>query len=204
MATARSVLISPARAPPGGPRHRSGSCLQAAVQACRPQRLGQQQLTGLGDDFGAVTGHHDLGWRALGRIGLVESPVRTSCKALSACSLAQKVLFSSHDRAGTPSDESPWPKAGAVAEVAEGVAEGVGERLGGLVPGDCSRVTRMTVTMAMALRCAWWSVRRVRWRMTGERCFDGPQVVQPAGRSAGVDEDPDEGLDAVGRGLTCR
>ena len=34
-----------------------------------------------------------------------------------------------------------------------------------------------------------------------ERCFEGPQVVQPAGLEGGdVDEEPDERLDAVGRG----
>ena len=34
-----------------------------------------------------------------------------------------------------------------------------------------------------------------------ERCFEGPQVVQPAGLEGGdVDEEPDERLDAVDRG----
>ena len=64
-ATARSVMIFPglctARAgPPSFQR-----CVQAAVQARDPQRLGQQQAAGLREDSGAVSGQHDLGTAGL-------------------------------------------------------------------------------------------------------------------------------------------
>ena len=45
---------------PGGPPSFQ-CCVQAAVQAGDPQRPGKQQATGLGDDSGAVSRHHDLG-----------------------------------------------------------------------------------------------------------------------------------------------
>ena len=60
-ATARSVTIFPGLCTARAGRHRSSAAVQAAVQARDPQRPGQQQATGLGDDSGAVSGHHDLG-----------------------------------------------------------------------------------------------------------------------------------------------
>jgi hypothetical protein len=40
--------------------------VQATIQACCPQRPGQEKAAGLGDDSGAVSGHHDL--RAAGAL----------------------------------------------------------------------------------------------------------------------------------------
>src|SRR5947209_4719846 len=49
--------ISTVTKPPPVP----GAVSPASSQARYPQRLGQQQATGLGDDSGAARGHHDLG-----------------------------------------------------------------------------------------------------------------------------------------------
>ena len=42
-------------------RHRSSAASSPRSRPVTPSVLGQQQAAGLGDDSGAVTGHHDLG-----------------------------------------------------------------------------------------------------------------------------------------------